>query len=110
MAALSRGSPRPEERRMRCQKRLVLGAVLLGALTAAAAPPQADPAAERARVEAWRAARAQGLTSDDGWLTLAGLFWLKEGENSFGRAAGNTLVLEHAALAARAGTFLLTGT
>ena len=35
-----------------------------------------------------RRARRSSLTSDSGWLTLAGLFWLKEGENSFGRGAG----------------------
>ncbi|HET7756948.1 MAG TPA: DUF1684 domain-containing protein [Steroidobacteraceae bacterium] len=71
---------------------------------------QADAdAAERARVEAWRAARVASLTSDSGWLTLTGLFWLKPGENSFGRAADNALTLDNRALAGHAGSFVLSG-
>ena len=39
-------------------------------------------------VEAWRAGRYAALQSDVGWLTLAGLGWLKPGENRVGTAAG----------------------
>jgi uncharacterized protein (DUF1684 family) len=35
-------------------------------------------------VERWRAQHLAGLTADDGWLTVAGLDWLKEGENRVG--------------------------
>ena len=77
------------------------------ACSAAASGANADPAAERASIEAWRADRARRLTSDTGWLTLAGLFWLKEGENSFGRAKSNALVLDSPSLPDTAGTFLL---
>jgi len=42
------------------------------------------PGAHRAEVEAWRAKRIGSLKKDDGWLTLVGLFWLREGGNSFG--------------------------
>ncbi|HEY6823137.1 MAG TPA: hypothetical protein VI195_01760, partial [Steroidobacteraceae bacterium] len=79
---------------------------------AGAAPsPQAviDPQAERAQVSEWRARRVEALTSDSGWLTLTGLFWLKEGENSFGRAPDNALVLAHPALAEHCGTFSVSG-
>ena len=44
--------------------------------------------------------RIESLTSDSGWLTLAGLFWLKDGDNSFGRDPDNSLVLDNPALAA----------
>jgi uncharacterized protein len=64
---------------------------------------------ERASVAAWREQRRNSLTSDTGWLTLAGLFWLKEGENSFGRAAANALRLDNPSLADTAGSFDLTG-
>lgn len=40
----------------------------------------------------WYQSRQQALTADDGWLNLAGLFWLHEGINSFGSSAGNDLV------------------
>ncbi len=35
-------------------------------------------------VAKWREAHETGLRSDNGWLTLAGLFWLKEGTNTVG--------------------------
>jgi uncharacterized protein len=65
--------------------------------------------AERSSVDAWRERRVGELTSDGGWLTLAGLFWLKEGDNSFGRASSNALALDNASLAATCGSFVVTG-
>jgi uncharacterized protein (DUF1684 family) len=64
---------------------------------------------ERADVAQWRATRLAQLTGETGWLTLVGLFWLDPGENTFGRDAGNALVLDSHHLAARAGSFFLTG-
>jgi uncharacterized protein len=66
--------------------------------------PRAD---ETTRIEQWRVKRIANLTSETGWLTLAGLYWLQEGDNSFGRAASNRLVLDHAALQDTAGVFEL---
>ncbi len=34
-----------------------------------------------AEIQQWRAERRARLTSDDGWLTLTGLFWLHDGAN-----------------------------
>src|SRR5690242_8273215 len=34
-------------------------------------------------VDAWHAKRIEDLKGHDGWLNLAGLFWLEEGINSF---------------------------
>ena len=97
--------------------RLGLLSLLIPALSAGLAPAvascaTADTAAlesERAAIDQWRAQRRESLVGDDGWLTLTGLFWLKEGENSFGRAASNSLSLDNAALAAHAGNFVRTG-
>ena len=58
--------------------------------------PAADPSVEQANVLEWRAQRLAELTGDTGSLTLAGLFWLKEGSNSFGSGAGNDLILNNA--------------
>ncbi|MGZ7039348.1 MAG: DUF1684 domain-containing protein, partial [Thermoanaerobaculia bacterium] len=41
----------------------------------------------------WRESRLSRLKSEDGWLTLVGLHWLKEGSNRFGSAKGNDIVL-----------------
>ena len=57
----------------------------------------------------WRSQRVNSLTSDSGWLTLTGLFWLKAGDNSFGRALLQLAHLDNPALADTAGSFVLTG-
>ena len=80
-----------------------------GAQAGAAGAGAADLQAERVSIDAWRAERVGRLTSDTGWLTLAGLLWLKEGENSFGRASSNALILDNASLADTAGSFVLSG-
>lgn len=44
-------------------------------------------------IEAWRASRHERLVQPDGWLTLVGLEWLKDGENRMGSAADNDIQL-----------------
>ena len=81
--------------------------VLASLVALAGCSPVSDPAAHRAEVDAWHAKRVARLTSETGWLTLVGLYWLKPGENSFGRAPSNALVLEHDALPDTLGSFHL---
>jgi uncharacterized protein (DUF1684 family) len=53
------------------------------------------PATElyRAEIETWRATRIASLKRENGWLTLVGLFWLREGENRLGSdPASNRIV------------------
>jgi len=64
---------------------------------------------ENARIADWRAKRLASLTSETGWLTPIALYWLKEGENSFGRAPDRAFSLDDAALGADTGAFILTG-
>ena len=63
---------------------------------------------EQARITDWRAQRLASLTSETGWLTPIALYWLKEGENSFGRASDRAFSLDDAALGADTGAFVLT--
>jgi uncharacterized protein (DUF1684 family) len=72
------------------------------AFVAAATPPYV------AEVEQWRAKREERLKADGGWLTVTGLFWLKDGANTFGSAPGNTIVLP-ASAPARAGVIDFSG-
>jgi uncharacterized protein (DUF1684 family) len=65
--------------------------------------------AYKAEIEKWRQEREASLQKDDGWLTVAGLFWLKEGENRAGAAAANQIVLPPRSAPERAGTFVLRG-
>jgi|SRR5579884_2065487 len=56
-------------------------------------------------IESWRQERAARLKSDTGWLTVAGLFWLREGPNTAGTAADNAIVLPAGAAPAHIGVF-----
>ncbi|HUW51792.1 MAG TPA: DUF1684 domain-containing protein, partial [Rhodanobacter sp.] len=46
------------------------------------------------QIEQWRADRVARLTAPDGWLSLIGLEWLKEGDNRVGTAIDNDVVLK----------------
>jgi uncharacterized protein (DUF1684 family) len=46
----------------------------------------------QAEIKAWRHARVERLQSPTGWLSLAGLFWLSEGQNSFGSDDSNDVI------------------
>jgi uncharacterized protein len=84
---------------------LVGVSLIAWSLHAAALETPTDAATELRMIEQWRTARVAELTGEQGWLTLVGLFWLDRGNNSFGRAPSNRLVLNHPALALRAGVF-----
>ena len=58
-------------------------------------------------VEAWRTEREAKLQARDGWLTVAGLFFLREGKNSFGTGPLNDIVLPEGP--EKAGIFQLQG-
>ena len=49
--------------------------------------------------------REERLKADDGWLTVAGLFFLKNGENSFGADPLNDIVLPAGSAPAQLGVF-----
>ena len=52
-------------------------------------------AAYTASIKHFDSLRINALTDKNGWLNLAGLYWLKPGDNTFGSAATNTLVFKH---------------
>jgi len=61
-----------------------------------ATPQAAATTAEtewRQDLDAWRERRAQEIGGPGGWLTLAGMEWLKPGANSVGAAADNQIQL-----------------
>ncbi len=79
--------------------------------TVVVAQPATGEESELARHESalaeWRADRVASLKDPDGWLNLAGLYWLKEGMNSFGAAAGNDLVAPGGSAPPKLGDFLV---
>jgi uncharacterized protein (DUF1684 family) len=66
-----------------------------------------DVDAYQAEVEQWHAGRIESLKSANGWLNLAGLFWLKEGVSTFGSDESNDIVFPKDKIPAKAGLFLL---
>jgi uncharacterized protein len=90
--------------------RLVIAGSLLSALvlgsSALAQPASAD---YRAEVTAWRQKREERLRAEGGWLSVAGLAWLKEGRNRVGSAPDSDVVLPGQAPAETASITLSEG-
>lgn len=55
----------------------------------------------------WREERDKELRAEDGWLTVAGLFWLKQGSNSFGTGKSTNIVLPSGSAPENIGTLEL---
>lgn len=62
-----------------------------------------------AEINEWHQQREARLKKPTGWLSLAGLFWLEEGENSFGADKSNNLVFPEKAPAFCGSFFLREG-
>lgn len=62
--------------------------------------------AYREEIRKWRADYEASLKQDDGWLTLAGLCWLKDGDNCFGTSLRNEMVLPESSAPEDAGCFI----
>jgi uncharacterized protein (DUF1684 family) len=80
-------------------------APFLIAVLAVAAPPDAY----RQEIEQWRKGRETRLAAEGGWLSVAGLDWLSEGENRFGSDPKNAVVFPPGKGPAVAGVLLLAG-
>lgn len=81
--------------------RLIGGASLIALLAAFCAADDSYQAA----ITGWRAQHETELKADGGWLTVSGLFWLKEGTNTAGSNSANNIVLTRGP--AELGTFEL---
>jgi len=66
------------------------GVQLMSAKVDSSPAPNADYAKQ---IETWHARRVDRLKAPDGWLSLIGLHWLKEGRNKVGSAKDNDIVL-----------------
>jgi uncharacterized protein (DUF1684 family) len=86
---------------------LLLAASVAGVQLMSAKVDESKPAGSyESQIEAWRAERVERLKAPNGWLSLIGLHWLKEGKNTVGADKGNDIVL--AAGPAKLGTITLT--
>jgi uncharacterized protein (DUF1684 family) len=91
--------------RLRACASTFAAALILGCIENPAAVE--DLAAYEQSIADWHASREERLLGPDGWLNLAGLYWLVEGSNSFGSAASNDIVLPQGRAPERVGEFVL---
>lgn len=97
-----------------CAKRRVLALLLaLVSLPLAGMAQQAGESSAAAEyavsIARWRIEREAELKGPDGWLNLAGLYWLDPGASSMGSALDNDIVLANLSAAPRLGEFLVEG-
>lgn len=88
--------------------RAVLISKMLIAVLALAVLP-VDQASYRAQIEKWRQQHEENLKAEDGWLTVAGLFRLKDGESTLGTGRENSFVLPPGSASEKVGTFEFHG-
>ena len=91
-------------------------ALLLSAACATRQQPQqteqhlkATGAAYTDEVEQWKSKRLASLKGEDGWLSLVGLHWLKEGENKLGSDPSSDVPLPEGKAPRVAGSIFLNG-
>jgi uncharacterized protein (DUF1684 family) len=60
-----------------------------------------------ASINQWHQERIEKLKKENGWLNLIGIFWLSEGENSFGSDPSNKIIFPKDKTPAFIGTFIL---
>lgn len=63
--------------------------------------------AYQANVERWHQQRIDSLLSEEGWLNLAGLYWLEPGVNTFGTGADRDIQFPEGSVSPNAGIFML---
>jgi uncharacterized protein (DUF1684 family) len=69
--------------------------------------PKIDANLYAKEIAQWQTERLKELGSEGGWLTLVGLFWLKEGANKLGSDPANELVLSKDKVPVYASVFIL---
>ena len=87
---------------------LMLSVCLFGLLVSGAAFGQNQRDQSYAQtIKTWHQEREARLRSETGWLTIAGLHWLQEGENRIGTDPSNDIVLTADSAPAHVGLFTL---
>ena len=80
--------------------------VTLAVVWVVSAPPGPAPAGWAAELEDWRRTREAELAKEDGWLSVAGLFFLHDGANSVGADPDADVVLPIGSAPAVAGRLI----
>jgi uncharacterized protein (DUF1684 family) len=76
------------EKKFNIVKSKVTAALAIGLLASGLVGDIFGQTGYRGEVEKWRIQHEEELKTEDGWLTVVGLFWLKEGRNTIGTGSG----------------------
>jgi uncharacterized protein (DUF1684 family) len=85
---------------------------ILITIVACSPKPKIDMSAEqlagyKKEIDAWHIKRLDEVKAPNGWLNLAGLFWLEDGANTFGSGPENNVLFPANKIAGQAGEFFL---
>lgn len=83
------------------------GCLMMALLFVSCRAPGVGDQAYKKEIEEWRQKRFTRLSSDQGWLTLCGFFWLNEGENKMGSDSTNLIIFPPSTSPAFAGSLFL---
>lgn len=86
---------------------VVLLMVLVFGFACTESESDVDPETYQASIDAWHQERIASLREPEGWLSLAGLYWLHKGDNTFGSAPENDIVFPYENAPARMGTLVV---
>ena len=70
--------------------------------------PQEDTPYQK-EIKEWHKKRIENLLQPTGWVSLAGLYWLSEGENTFGSGTANKIIFKDVTAPEVIGTYIKNG-
>ena len=94
------------------KKKLILFAVIMSLIFAYGCNQKSgDKGSDEyiASINKWHKKRISNLKKKNSWLSLVGLYWLKQGENTFGTAKDNDIVFPPGSVPDYTGKFVLSG-
>lgn len=68
--------------------------------------PEPFPENYQQELDEWKAERLESLTHPTGWMRLAGMYWLEEGESSFGSGSDQDVQFPDGTIPSHTGTFI----
>ncbi|QBZ97537.1 DUF1684 domain-containing protein [Flavobacterium sangjuense] len=88
----------------------ILQPLLLIAIMVTATSSYSQKTDYKKEIDTWHKKREEKLKAENGWLNLAGLYWLKEGKNTFGSSDKNQIQFPEGTIDDFAGYFERIGT
>ena len=83
--------------------RTIVTCILILSISSASSQPYAT------ELQQWYKQRDEYVKSDSGWLNLIGLYWIKEGRNSFGSSKDNDIAFDSQKVDPKAGFMIRNG-